>query len=208
MEIYDFLMISVIVAATFFGAWKGLVWQIASLGAIVASYVVALRFRDPVSSFVQAEPPWNVFVAMLLLYVGTSLVIWILFRMVSRFVNRMKLTEFDRQVGAVFGFAKGILLCVIITLFSVTLLGDAQRQAIVRSRSGAYIARLLNKSSAVMPREVHDVLDPYINSLDQRLQAADGPFPGTENWPLQIPDVGAGGATNPTTAVRPSEFWR
>lgn len=170
MELYDVLMIGVLVAATLFGAWKGLVWQLASLAAIIASYLVALRFREPVSQFVHASPPWNVFVAMLVLYVGTSLAIWIAFRMVSQFIDRMKLKEFDRQIGALFGFAKGLLLCVLVTLFAVTLLGENQRQAIVRSRSGNYIAQLLDKSSAVMPRELHEVLDPYINRLDQQLQ--------------------------------------
>ena len=125
------------------------------------------------SQFVHASPPWNVFVAMLVLYVGTSLAIWIVFRMVSQFIDRMKLKEFDRQIGALFGFAKGLLLCVLVTLFAVTLLGETQRQAIVRSRSGNYIAQLLDKSSAVMPHEVHEVLDPYINRLDEQLQPAD-----------------------------------
>ena len=32
-----------------------------------------------------------------------------------------------------------------------------------------YIAKLLDKSHAVLPPQVHEVLDPYIHSLDQRL---------------------------------------
>jgi membrane protein required for colicin V production len=89
--------------------------------------------------------------------------------MVSRFIDRLRLKEFDRQIGALFGFTKGILLCVIITLFAVALLGDTQRKAIVRSRSGYYIAHLLDRSQLVMPREISDVLQPYIHSLDERL---------------------------------------
>jgi membrane protein required for colicin V production len=172
MEVYDILMIALLVGATVFGAWKGLAWQLASLGAIVASYFVALRFRADLAEHIRAEPPWDVFIAMLILYVGTSLVIWIVFRMVSQFIDRLKLKEFDRQIGALFGLAKGVLLCVIVTLFAVTLLGDRQREAIVRSRSGYYIARLLDRSHAVMPRELHDVLGPYIESLDEQLGQA------------------------------------
>jgi membrane protein required for colicin V production len=171
MEVYDVIMLAVLLGATVFGAWKGLVWQLASLGAIVASYFVALEFRDEVAPYLKATPPWNVFLAMLILYVGTSLIIWLAFRLASRFVDRLKLKEFDRQIGALFGFAKGVLLCVIITLFAVTLLGESQRQAIVRSRSGYYIAQLLDRSHAVMPPEVRDVLHPYMHSLDERLDA-------------------------------------
>lgn len=169
METYDIMMIGVLVAATLFGAWKGLAWQIASLAAIIASYYVAFNFRDQVAEQIHTTPPWNVFIAMLLLYVGTSFVIWVVFRLVSGVIDRVKLKEFDRQIGALFGLAKGVLLCVIITLFAVTLATEAQRQAIIRSKSGYYIAVLLDKSDPVLPKEVRDVLHPYIHQLDEQL---------------------------------------
>jgi membrane protein required for colicin V production len=192
MEVYDLLMIAVLVGATVFGAWKGLAWQLASLGAIVASFFVAVRFRADVAEYIHTEPPWDVFIAMLILYVGTSLVIWIVFRMVSQFIDRLKLKEFDRQIGALFGLAKGVLLCVIVTLFAVTLLGDRQREAIVRSRSGYYIARLLDRSHAVMPREVHELLGPYMESFDEQVDHSGVARPGpaaddSEESPFTVP---------------------
>jgi len=172
MDTYDILMIAVLVVATLFGAWKGLAWQVASLAAIVASYYVAFHFRDRLAAHIHTAPPWNVFLAMLVLYVGTSFAIWVLFRLVSGLIDRVKLKEFDRQIGALFGLAKGVLLCVIITLFAVTLLGDGQRQAIIHSRSGYYIAVLLDKADRMLPQEVHDVLHPYIHEFDAKLQPA------------------------------------
>jgi membrane protein required for colicin V production len=173
MEVYDVIMLVILLGATLFGAWKGLAWQVASLGAIVASYLVALKYRDEVAEHISANPPWNVFLAMLVLYVGTSLAIWIGFRLVSNFIDRLKLKEFDRQIGALFGLAKGVLLCVIVTLFAVSLSGETQRQAIVQSRSGYYIARLLDKAHTLMPEEMHDVLHPYIHPLGRQLPTSD-----------------------------------
>lgn len=169
METYDIAMIVVLVAATLFGAWKGLAWQIASLAAILASYYVAFHFRDRVAAQIHATPPWNIFLAMLLLYVGTSFAIWVIFRLVSGIIDRVKLKEFDRQIGALFGLAKGVLLCVIITLFAVTLANEQQRQTIIRSKSGYYIAVLLDKSDRVLPKEVQDVLHPYIHQFDKNV---------------------------------------
>ena len=83
MQTYDIVMLVVLVAATLFGAWKGLAWQIASLASIVASYFVAVEFRDQVAQMLTAEPPWNKFLAMLILYVGTYFVIWLAFRFVA-----------------------------------------------------------------------------------------------------------------------------
>jgi len=173
MEVYDLIMLGVLVFATLFGAWKGLAWQIASISSIFASFFVACQFRESVASMIQARPPWNKFLAMLIIYLGCSLAIWVAFRLVSDLVNRVRLKEFDRHAGAVLGFTRGVLWCVIITLFAVTLLGQAQQQAIVQSRSGYWIALLLDRSHAVIPEEIHQVLAPYIHSLDERLEPAE-----------------------------------
>ncbi|MHB8969249.1 MAG: CvpA family protein [Pirellulaceae bacterium] len=171
---YDLVMLGVLLAATVFGAWKGLAWQVASLAAIFASYLVAYRYREPVAAWIPVPAPWRVFVAMLLLYVGTSLAIWIVFRLVSRLIDRVKLKDFDRQIGALLGFAKGVVLCTLITFFAVTLLGEQSRTAIVHSKSGYYIAVLLNRADRVMPHEIHELLQPYLDVLDKRLKEPAG----------------------------------
>jgi membrane protein required for colicin V production len=167
MQAYDILMLLVLAAAVVWGAWKGLAWQIASLASIGLSYFVALNFRTPLAGVINASPPWNVFLAMLILFLGTGLVVWVGFNLVAELIERVKLKEFDRQLGALFGAAKGILLCVLITLFAVALLGDSQRQAICNSRSGYYIAVLLDRADLVMPPELHGVLEPYLERFDR-----------------------------------------
>jgi len=204
MQVYDIIMLAILAAAVVFGAWKGLAWQLASLGAIVASYFVALEFREEVAGLIKATPPWNVFIAMLLLYVGTSLAIWIAFRMVSGFIDRLKLKEFDRQIGALFGFAKGVLLCVIVTLFAVALSNDSQRNAIVQSRSGYYIARLLDKSHTLMPGEMHDVLHPYIHPLGQQLPTTDPHFDPDAYAPEHTPADHGGNVLHAWEDLAPS----
>lgn len=178
MQGYDLLMIFVLLAAVVWGAWKGLAWQIASLASLVASYIVALSFRQQLAQYINASPPWNMFLSMLILFLGTSLIVWIGFNLVAEMIEKVKLKEFDRQIGAIFGLAKGVLLCVLITLFAVTLLSEPQRQAICNSKSGYYIAVLLDKADAVIPGELHQVLDPYIDRLDSQVphQHTEGGF--------------------------------
>ncbi len=174
VETYDIVMLAVLAVATLWGAWKGLAWQVASLAAIFASYLVAYQFRDTFAALIPVAAPWSMFLAMLLLYMLTSAGIWVMFGWVAKYIDRFKLKEFDRQIGALLGFAKGVILCVIITLFAVTLLGDQQRSQIVNSRSGYYIAVLLSKSHGLMPGEVHEVLEPFLHALDDRVDASDG----------------------------------
>lgn len=168
MNVYDIVMVLVLVGATVFGTWKGMAWQIASLASLVVSYLVALRFSDRLAPYLPQQAPWNRFLAMLVLYFGTSLAIWLLFRVVASFIDRVKLKEFDRQIGALFGAAKGVLLCVAITFFAVCLAPQTRPQ-ILSSRSGLFIAKLIDRADAVMPPEVHDVLGPYLNRIEREL---------------------------------------
>jgi membrane protein required for colicin V production len=187
MQTYDVLMLVVLVAATIFGMWKGMAWQIASLASLVLSYFVALKFADQIApSFAGiAPPPLNKFVAMLLIYMGTSFVIWSLFRFVSGIIDRVKLEYFDRQMGAIFGFAKGILLCVAITFFAVSLLPQAQKEQILASQTGHYIVVMIDKTDAVVPPEIHDVIGPYLHRIEQQLDpnGQHGNHQHANNWP-------------------------
>ena len=126
MPNYDMIMLAVLLACTAFGAYKGVAWQVASVSALVVSYFVALNFSDQLAPHLAEEAPWNRIAAMLVLYLGTSLVIWMAFRLVSGLIDRVKLKEFDRQIGALVGAAKGVLYCVVITFFAVFLSEQAR----------------------------------------------------------------------------------
>ena len=137
------------------------------------SYWVALEFREPFSKRIDADPPWNNFLAMFLLFTGTMLATWMLFRTVSRTIDAWQLRDFDRTLGAVLGFAKGMIYCILITMFAVALLGDSVKAQVVQSKSGFYIARFLDQSESVIPKEIHDVIGPHLQKLDNELRAAD-----------------------------------
>ncbi len=168
IQTYDIVMLVVLLGAAIFGAWKGMVWQIASLASILVSAGVAIHFSTPLAPYFSATAPWNRFLAMLVLYILTSLAIWLVFRMVSGIVNRVKLREFDRQMGAMFGLAKGVLFCVVITFFAVTL-SESLRQMVLKSYSGYAIARLTRNANPILPEDVRTVIGKYIDELDQKL---------------------------------------
>ena len=201
MMVYDIIMLIVLGAAIAWGVYKGLAWQVASIASIVASYFVAYQFSGLLAANIMAEAPWNKYLAMLILYLGTSLIIWIAFRLVKETIDKVKLKEFDQHVGGVLGFAKGVVLCVIITLFGVTLLGESEQQHIVHSHSGYYIAVLLDKSHAVLPVEMNDHVHALIHKLDNSLpedyerfhdhEHDHGSFPTMPSVP-----VGGGGGFN------------
>ena len=165
MALYDIVMLVVIGGAIWFGWWKGLAWQIASLAAIIVSYIVAVNFREPVSHYISADEPWNRIAAMLILFLGTSLVIWTIYASVSKSLKKMELKGFDHQAGALLGAVKGALLCMIITMFAVSLLGQKAHDAIHNSRSGRYVVNGITKVSAIVPAELAKYIQPHVDNF-------------------------------------------
>jgi len=206
MQTYDIVMIAVLAIATLFGAIKGFAWQIASLASIVVSYAVAYTFRNDVAKMIRAQEPWNGFLAMLLLYAGTSFVIWVGFRLISGTIDRVRLRDFDRHMGALLGLGKGVVFCLLITMFAVSLLGPKQQQAIVDSKSGLYMSKIFAATNGIMlPKEIEPIVRPYLNNIEQRFDQRGNTIaapsssggmksPGTQNGGLfsSILEAGSG----------------
>jgi membrane protein required for colicin V production len=167
VEGYDLVMIGLLAVAALLGYFKGMVWQLAWIAGIVASSFVALRFAPQFAHLFGQQAPWNRFLAMLALYVGTSLAVWILFRLVSGFINAIHLSAFDHQLGLLLGLAKGALLCIVITFFAVTLAPDYRHQ-IVASRSGRFVAELIVRADTYLPKEIHDTVEPFVDQFERQ----------------------------------------
>jgi membrane protein required for colicin V production len=188
MQPYDFLMLAVLVLCTVFGAWKGMAWQLAALASVVVSGMVAIHGSRPLAPYLKMDAPWDRCVAMLVLYLLTSAAIWLLFRFVAGIIDRVRLKEFDRQAGALFGAAKGILWCLVITFFVVTL-SESARQSVLHSRSGYYTTVLIRRAKPVLPEEVRDLLGGYIDELDRRLDPEGPATPADEPDMVDLPEV-------------------
>jgi membrane protein required for colicin V production len=170
MQGYDIVMLGVMAIAIFRGYSKGLAWQISSIASIVISYYIAYRFKDRVATVIDMPDPWNGLVAMMLLFVGSSLVIWFMFQSIRGAIEKAKLKDFDQQLGAIFGGIKGAVWCTVITLVALSFLQPQMSQQIVKSRSGGYIARLIASSKTIIPREIQQVIQPYIQRAEDQLQ--------------------------------------
>lgn len=183
VEGYDLVMIGLLAVAALLGYFKGMVWQLAWIAGIVASSFVALRFAPQFAHLFGQQAPWNRFLAMLALYVGTSLAVWILFRLVSGFINAIHLSAFDHQLGLLLGLAKGALLCIVVTFFAVTLAPDYRHQ-IVASRSGRFVAELIVRADTYLPKEIHDTVEPFVDQFERQFAqpgvgSTNGPAPGS-----------------------------
>ena len=99
LQPYDYVMMAVLVGSALWGrgrAWSGKSRRWASM---VVSAAVAVHSSPRWPRTLPHHEPWNRFLAMLVLYVVTAGAIWFLFRLVAGIIDRVKLKEFDRQLG-------------------------------------------------------------------------------------------------------------
>lgn len=168
MSVYDIVMLIIFLGAVWFGFRKGLAWQVASLLSIVLSYFVAVNFRNPVAALISAQEPWNQFAAMLILFLGTSLIVWTVFASFSRSIKKMNLGGFDRQAGAILGAFKGAILCMLATVFAVSLF-QPTRDMVHNSKAGHYVVSGIRQFARFTPDELAPYLDHHIERFDQTI---------------------------------------
>ena len=176
MQPYDMLMIAIIVGMALYGVMRGAAWQVAALGSVALSVFVAVKFSESLAPIFSKQAPWNRFLAMLVLYIVTSLAVWLVFRFVSELIDKIKLNQFDRQLGAILGLAKGVLFALLITFFAVTLT-EGTRQVVLKARSGHFASVFIHKTVPMLPDEARAALGKYIDEFDQKMDpnAAPGP---------------------------------
>ena len=170
MSVYDIVMLIIFLGSVWFGFRKGLAWQVASLLSIVLSYFVAVNFRNPVAALISAQEPWNQFAAMLILFLGTSLVVWTVFASFSRNIKKLNLGGFDRQAGAILGGVKGGILCMLATVFAVSLF-QPTRNMVHNSKAGYYVVSGIRQFARFTPSELVPYLEPHYQNFDSSIGA-------------------------------------
>lgn len=202
MQPFDVFVLILLVLMTVFGGMKGMAWQIAQFASFGVSWIVALRLSPSLAPMIAAEEPWNRIVAMLILFVVTSLGVWVVFRFVSKIIERVKLKEFDRQMGAMLGLINGMLVVMVITFFGV-MLSERTRGLVLNSHCGFYSAKMVQHVVPLLPEDVRTTMAKAIENFNAEVDAQeDAPPPifpkksdeetlANEATPSESPEPGA-----------------
>lgn len=165
---YDILVLAILLYFTVRGAARGMVWQLAGIAGIVVCFV----FADAISAFggpyVTLEEPLNNWVVLFGAYVVFTLISYVIAGRITELLARVKLKEFDSHLGAVLGFVKGVVICLIITFLAVTM-SETARSALKQSRSGIAAARIVKTVHPylpILPPKLVEALEKYIHLMD------------------------------------------
>lgn len=203
LHVYDIFMLVIIVVATLTGAWKGMAWQVVTLGAVAGGYALAHRFADRLGPHLPGEGHWNHLLSMLLIFVGALAVIRLACGLLSHLIERVKLQEFDHHVGAVFGVLKGGVFGTVVTFFSVGL-SDRARDVILQTRSGYCAAQVLQHLQPILPRGWNDRMQPHFVRLAATSDSAEPWKTPVPNWSPKSEPLAGAQATQPLPSTVPA----
>jgi membrane protein required for colicin V production len=162
MTYYDAAMIGVVLAGMIWGAWRGVVWQMASIASLVLGYVASHPLSGQLAPHFPGEPAVARSLAMLVVYVAVSAGVFLLAWLVRTTLRTLQFEAFDRHLGMLLGGLEGALIGLVATLFVVSL-APKTRAPIFASPAGKVVAQVMASVGPVLPTEVRTVLNPFLN---------------------------------------------
>jgi len=130
LNVFDWILIAIIVISSVFGLLRGFVKELLSLASWVAAFFVARLFSFKLSNFMIDwidQPQFRVIAAFVILFAITLVVGALINNVFSRLVSATGLTSTDRLFGMVFGIVRGgLLVIVLVSLLSLTPVSNDQ----------------------------------------------------------------------------------
>jgi membrane protein required for colicin V production len=181
MTVYDALMVGLVIAGMVWGAWRGIIWQVASISSLVLGYAVAHQLSPQLAPHFPGEPVVARAEAMLAIYAAVSGGIFLGAWLIRSTLRKLRFEAFDRHLGMIMGGIEGALLGLVATLFVVSL-DQPLRAPIFASPTGQIVCRVMNSVGPVLPTEARDALAPFWNTnttggtaaVDTRAAGPDG----------------------------------
>jgi membrane protein required for colicin V production len=172
MTIYDAVMAALVVSGMVWGAWRGIIWQVASISSLVLGYAVSHQLSPQLAPHFPGEPVVARAEAMMAIYAAVSGGIFLAAWMVRSTLRKLRFEAFDRHLGMVMGGIEGALLGLVGTLFVVSM-DQPLRAPIFASPTGQIVSRVMDSVGPVLPEEARQELAPFFNSTSGTI--AEGP---------------------------------
>jgi len=165
MNLFDCFLIAILAYSTIVAFVRGIIWELFSLGGLVAGILVASWNYNHVAvvlGHLITTPAIAQIVAFLLIVIGVMVLSALLGRALNRTAHAIGLGFFDRFLGALFGFARGCLFGVAILMAIAAFLPHSAW--IANSRLSSYFLAGAHAVSFVVP---HDLQQQILNGAKQ-----------------------------------------
>ena len=121
MTVFDYAVLSIIGVSILLSVMRGFLREVMALLAWVVAFWVANLFTDQLAPMLPAAiptPELRVLAAFVLLFFATLLLMTIVAITVGQLLKAIGVGPWDRVMGAFFGFARGMIIVLVLVLLS------------------------------------------------------------------------------------------
>ena len=154
MTTFDIIVFSILGLSVVLSLFKGLVKEIFSLLSYLGGYLMAAHYQQSFAQvFIEIIPSKAVakLIAFIAIYIFTAITISLIGRVFrSMIISATKLSIFDRLIGGVVGFGKGLIIIVAI-IYPIQFFPNISQKLTQDSQTAPYLAKvlqLINQKSA------------------------------------------------------------
>ncbi|MBS0203550.1 MAG: CvpA family protein [Planctomycetes bacterium] len=188
MTVYDGVMALIVLFTVVHGYFRGAAWQVAPILSLVGGYMVAMPMSVTMAHYF-GPPPLNRLFALVTIYILVAITVYLMIRTFREGVDKAKLTEVDRHIGALLGGVKGILATLVATC-ALLIYFPQMREVILQSESSSIASKIIGTIYPILPNAMHQILDPYLKKLEEQI-------------PIDMQDGFQGSNATPATPSRP-----
>ena len=153
--------------------------QIVSVASYVVCWIVATRFGSLIAPTIPVEAPWNQVLAMAILFLLTLVAIRFVSAALESLIKNWHLQKLNTLLGGALGFAKGLLLCMIITFFAVVF-SETSRSVVFNSMTGFHLAQLITSVGVFVPKDSYEFVHTQLAQFQDKVgEAVPGQSPET-----------------------------
>lgn len=187
-QIVDLIVLAVLLYCAVRGAARGLLSQLAWVVALILCFRFSGALAPAIEPLIAVDPPLKQWIAMLAVYVGLCGVSFVAAGMLSSWMEKLRVKDFDRHLGALLGFVKGVIICMTGLYFLITLSPNT-RPIVAKTYSGYAAAHILDKSNYLIrlvpedrQADVQEVIDRFNQQLLEGTDDFNGATPTGPGW--------------------------
>ena len=142
------LLLSVVV-----GMWRGLVYELLSLVGWVVAFIVSQAYGAAVAMWLPLGAPGSMTrlaFAYGVTFIATLIVWTLLAKLVRLMISATPLSVLDRALGSVFGFARGLVILLVVALL-VSFTPLVREHAWQTSRGAQWLGMVLHSLQPMWP---------------------------------------------------------
>ena len=182
-SIVDLVALAILLYCAVKGASRGLLSQLSWVIALLLCFKFSGTLAPAIEPLISIAPPLKQWLAMLAVYVGLCGVSFVVAGMLSSWMAKAKIIDFDKHLGGILGFVKGVVICMTIMFFAITM-SIPMRDIVSQTYSGYAAAIILHNSRHLIPLlpenavpTVRNVIDDFNKSLQPAADDLSGATP-------------------------------